>query len=229
MAALRFDIVSWAAIAALVLVAIGFSFLQFAPSTKADQEDTLAGEWFFTITARIVSGRELPLTLEREGCIASMVEQDAGWNVPMSCSGSAGRVQFTAEIDQGVGTARIEGEVFGTEIEAEGTLEKGSRNCVDAVWSHAGASETIDFTVSGCQERGNRGFVRCTLLNVPVPVAPMGSKDAMIILLREAELPVTHQNYCMYRGDVNVDGEINSVDAHLILQHEAGLIEQFPP
>lgn len=161
MAALRFDIFTRAVVAALVLVALATVFDQAPSPARADGEDTLAGEWFFTIRAELVSSRQFPFTFEREGCIASMVEKESGWNVPMSCSGFEGYVQLTADIDQVGGAARFEGKVFGVEIEAKGTFEKGSRNCVDAMWRGVGAAETVDFTISGCQQRG--GAWACTM------------------------------------------------------------------
>lgn len=209
-----------AALVAVVLVAVIGAVAQATPARA--EEDELAGEWYFAFDLAPPYEHLFPPTV----CMASMVEDGAeGLSVVGTCN-HLERLTGRALIDKESGAVSLNLSYSTVNHDVTGALDLEGRPCLHA--EQPGMNAT--FTIDACKGNEGRGLVRCPSLRLgAVPSAPVGSKDARMILLAGAGLPLGQEAGCWFRGDVNVDGLIDSRDAVLILQFEAGLIAHFPP
>jgi hypothetical protein len=192
------------------------------PLRAGDNPDT-SGEWGFYLLAR----NQPSFT-----CIASLVQREADLTVPMSCD-RLGFVELTGTYQEVDGTFEVAGDASGAELSLSGTTRDPDPSSVDAsgAWSliFTRPNIHIEGELHGLHELAHRGLVRCQDLGTGYPSRPRleaTAVDAALILQWTAHLPFGMP--CLYLGDTNLDGEVNSIDALLILEYTAGVIEHFP-
>lgn len=200
---------------ALLLLAIAAAGASLFPAGAQADDVGAAGNWYVRLPSGALAG---------DKCIASFVVEDATLTASMSCE-LFGHSELSGEYDVSDSSFHLAGNLgtFAATIDgaSEGSSLSGTWSTPDYYGRHG--------ELAGERGPGPRGLVRCPAIIVgpKTPAREVSSLDAQLILQREAGLGTVLD--CRYLADVNVDGEIDSADASLILQFVARLLPEFPP
>jgi hypothetical protein len=184
-----------------------------SPANAGDSD--VSGNWYVRLPSGALAG---------DKCIASFVVDGATLTNSMSCE-LFGHSVLSGEYDDADGSFHLAGNLGNFAATMDGTVTPSSFSGTWSTPDYYGRHGELD----GDKQVSPRGLVRCpSIIEGPdTPARDVSSLDAQLVLQREAGLGTVLP--CRYLGDVNIDGEIDSADATLILQYVAGLIEEFPP
>jgi hypothetical protein len=214
--------------AGLVVVLACLVFWKFDDGhAKASSEPDIVGEWGFHSFWGIRDYYTEFL------CIGSLVRDDPDWVLRMSCQGAGGFIDLRGSLDASKQTMSMSGTLdTGAQLALDGTLDTSPNPSVQARWTFGNVPEANGWMV-GARGLAGRGMVTCPrsppiLPHLqPAPRRTPNSADALLIEQFAADF--VDDLPCLYLGDVNIDGRVDAVDAQLVLQYTAGLIEHFPP
>lgn len=197
------------AVVATTLLAVSAGLLVNVPTrTHADEPVDISGDWKVTLVLE-VSGS----TFYSE-CLAWVVQKGASLDVAISCQGTGSGGRMTGTIDK-TGAFALSGPIGGVHHDFSGTYGNDGSDYLNGTWS----------VVAGGRLGARRwrpdqwGDFDCSYEATSV--------DVLAVLQHSATGDGPSYNCAAY-ADVDVDGRINSVDALLILQLEAGLVVRLP-
>ena len=181
--------------------------------SHAQTQIDISGDWgvVATITVPPDIVRDVVLTTE---CLLLIVQDDRSLSAAMACQGFGGGGRLIGSIDDAAAFS-LPGDVAIISVELSGTVSDDEQS-IEGTFSIAKASGTF----SGRRIASLWGDADCNRI--------VTSVDALLVLQVHGRVVHGVLPRCSEFADVNVDGRVNSVDALLIQQREAGLIDRLP-
>lgn len=161
--------------------------------------------------------------------MASLIQRGSVLTAVMGCSGLLD-ADLNGTIDTSDGSFSLSGtDSYAVQWDMAGTFT--TYRTASGTVGLRGEQLASEETFTAIQSPQWRGMVSCP--SAP-PILPkfdtprgLSSLDAELILQFDAGL--TDSLPCLWLGDVNLDRTVDAVDALLVLQYTARLIEHFPP